>query len=88
MIIIRTTLIRLENCQIFDKEVAATQVALWHYSDGVDANTVTNNTIRDRALEIIADADANAGSNTAATTLEILPSIDPDAFYVKDSGSE
>ncbi|MCB0727306.1 MAG: Cys-Gln thioester bond-forming surface protein [Ignavibacteriae bacterium] len=67
-----------------DKEVAATQVALWHYSDGVDANTVSNdNTIKNRALDIIADADANAGSTTVATTMEILPSMDPDAFYVR-----
>lgn len=65
------------------KEIAATQVALWHYSDGVDASSVTNNQIRNRALAIIADADANAGSSTTVTTLEILPSVDPDAFYVR-----
>ena len=65
------------------KEIAATQVALWHYSDGVDASSVTNNQIRNRALAIIADADANAGSSTTVTTLEILPSVDPDAFYLR-----
>lgn len=67
-----------------DKEVAATQVAIWHYSDGVNANTVSNDiTIKNRALDIIADADANAGSTTVVTTMEILPSVDPDAFYVR-----
>ena len=66
-----------------DKEVAATQIALWHYSDGVDANTVTNSTIKNRALAIIADADANAGSTTVVTTMEILPAVDPDAFFVQ-----
>ena len=66
-----------------DKEIAATQVALWHYSDGVDASSVTSSSIRNRALAIIADADANAGSSTTVTTLEILPSVDPDAFYVR-----
>lgn len=43
-------------------EAAAVQIAIWHYSDGVDASTVTNSSIRNRALQIIADAEAN-GSN-------------------------
>ncbi|MFZ1320282.1 MAG: thioester domain-containing protein, partial [Ignavibacteria bacterium] len=42
-----------------NNEVAATQCAIWHFSDGVDANTITDNTIKVRTLEIIADADAN-----------------------------
>jgi TQXA domain-containing protein len=65
-----------------DKEIAATQVAIWHYSDGVDASSVTNHDVRDRALEIIADADANGGSTTVATTLEILPGVF-DSFYIR-----
>ncbi|MCB0727307.1 MAG: T9SS type A sorting domain-containing protein [Ignavibacteriae bacterium] len=66
-----------------NKEIASTQVALWHYSDGVNANTVTDSVIRNRTLQIIADADANAGFTTVVTTMEILPSFDPDAFYVR-----
>ena len=65
------------------KEIAATQVALWHYSDGVDASSVTNNQIRNRALAIIADADANAGFTTVVTTMEIAPGMDPDAIIVR-----
>jgi TQXA domain-containing protein len=68
-----------------NQEVASTQIAIWHYSDGVNANTVTNTTIRDRALEIIGDADANGTNTNVFTTLEILPDIDPDDFYVKTS---
>ena len=44
------------------QEAAAIQAAIWHFSDGVDANTITNTTIKARTLAIIADASANSGS--------------------------
>ncbi len=43
-------------------EAASVQIAIWHYSDGVDISTVTNSAVRNRALQIVADAEAN-GSN-------------------------
>ncbi len=66
-----------------NNEIAATQIALWHFSDGVNANTVTNTTIKNRALAIIADADANGVFTTVLTTMQILPDADPDAFYIR-----
>ncbi len=54
-------------------EACAVQIAVWHFSDGVEANTVTNSTIKNRALQIIADADANAGNITPVATLIITP---------------
>ncbi|MBN1301910.1 MAG: choice-of-anchor A family protein [Melioribacteraceae bacterium] len=57
-------------------EAAAVQVAIWHFSDGLDANTVTNNnTVKNRALEIIADANANHASNPSMETLILIPSM-------------
>jgi len=56
-----------------EKEAAAVQVAVWHFSDGVDANTVDVVEIKNRALQIIADADLNAGSTLPVKTLQIVP---------------
>ena len=56
-----------------EKEAAAVQLAVWHYSDGVDVNTVNVADIKTRALQIIADADLNAGSVLPVKTLQILP---------------
>lgn len=68
-----------------NQEVAATQLAIWHYSDGVDLSTVTDATIRARAEAIQADADANGGSTTASVfnTIQILTGTGPDDFYVR-----
>ncbi|MDQ3022679.1 MAG: Cys-Gln thioester bond-forming surface protein [Bacteroidota bacterium] len=66
-----------------DKEVAATQVAIWHFSDGVNLSTVTPNDIRDRAIEIANDANTNGGNTTVFNTIEILPDANPDDFYVR-----
>lgn len=54
-------------------EAAAIQIAIWHFSDGVDANTVTNTTIKNRALSIIADAMANSNSGSILSTLLFNP---------------
>lgn len=54
-------------------EAAAVQVALWHYSDGADANTVDNVNVKTRALQIISDADANYSSFYPFETLLLVP---------------
>lgn len=65
------------------KEVAATQVAVWHFSDGVDVSTVTDVDIRNRALQIVADANTNGFSTTLYATLSIHPSIDLTQFHIR-----
>ncbi len=57
-----------------NKEAAAIQLAVWHFSDGLNANTITNNTIKSRTLAIIADAIANHNNQNPLQTLLILPS--------------
>lgn len=56
-----------------EKEAAAIQMAIWHYADGMNLNTITNSTLKNRALQIKADADANAGLSSPFETLLILP---------------
>ncbi len=57
-------------------EAAAVQCAIWHFSDGLDLNTITNGTIKNRALAIAADADANHNNILPVQTLDILPVAD------------
>ncbi len=54
-------------------EAAAVQVALWHYSDGLDASTVDVVNVKTRALQIITDCDANYKSYYPFETLIIVP---------------
>ncbi|MCF8267844.1 MAG: choice-of-anchor A family protein [Ignavibacteriales bacterium] len=54
-------------------EAAAVQCAIWHYSDGLDINTISNGTVRDRAQAIADDAALNAGQTSPVKTLEIVP---------------
>lgn len=56
-----------------NKEAAAIQMAIWHFSDGVNPNTITNNTIKSRTLAIISDANANHNNYAPLQTLLILP---------------
>ncbi len=56
-----------------NEEAAAVQVAIWHFSDGVDANTVDVANIKTRALEIINDANTNAGNTITPATLILTP---------------
>ncbi len=46
------------NGQLYKEryEAAAVQAAIWHFSDGLDANTITKQLIRERALQIIDEA--------------------------------
>ncbi len=55
------------------EEAAAVQIAIWHFTDGVDASTADNSHVRQRALEIIADASANSGNVQIPNTLAITP---------------
>ncbi|MFA7290073.1 MAG: SdrD B-like domain-containing protein, partial [Melioribacteraceae bacterium] len=54
-------------------EAAAVQIALWHFSDDVDANKVDNTSVKTRALQIISDAEANYSSYQPFETLLIVP---------------
>ncbi len=56
-------------------EAAAVQGAIWHYSDSLDVTTMNNAAIKIRALEIIADANANAGTTSPVNTLDISPLV-------------
>ncbi len=69
-------------------EAAATQVAIWHYTDNLDASTVDNVSVKTRALQIISDTDANYNSFYPFETLIIVPANQslingkPGSFYV------
>ena len=56
------------------KEAAAIQLAIWHFADGMDANTIQNTELKNRTLAIIADANQNANGFVPVKTLLILPS--------------
>jgi choice-of-anchor A domain-containing protein/uncharacterized repeat protein (TIGR01451 family)/TQXA domain-containing protein len=55
------------------KEAAAVQIALWYFADGIDVNTVDVADVKARALQIIADANANSGTIQPVATLLITP---------------
>ncbi len=56
------------------KEAAAVQLVIWHYADGIDLSTITDATLRSRALAIKADVDVNANLFVPFETLLIIPS--------------
>ena len=58
-----------------ENEAASVQCAIWHYSDGVDASTINNSTIKTRALQIIADVDLNSSGTSILSTFTLTPSI-------------
>ncbi len=55
------------------KEAAAVQLAIWHYADGVNVNTITPSDIKARVIQIVNDANANAGNTKPVATLVITP---------------
>ncbi len=55
------------------KEASAIQVTIWHYADGLDLNTIGDAEVKARALDIMADADANAGDVNTASYFVITP---------------
>lgn len=58
------------------KEAAAVQLALWHFADGVDANTVVdNNTVKNRALAIINAATGQSGNMAPLPNISVNPPI-------------
>lgn len=72
-----------------NREAAAIQVAIWHFTDSVDANTITNdNIVKTRALQIINDAINNHNNVKPINTLLIVltshsyPVGTPVQFYV------
>ena len=56
-----------------EKEAAAIQLAIWHFADGMNVNTVQNVELKNRALAIVSDANANANGFVPVKTLIILP---------------
>ncbi|MCX7611862.1 MAG: choice-of-anchor A family protein [Ignavibacterium sp.] len=58
-----------------NNEAAAVQLAIWHFADGVNLNTVTNATLRNRAIQIVNDANANHNNMTPPATLVLMPAI-------------
>ncbi|MCA0387272.1 MAG: choice-of-anchor A family protein [Bacteroidetes bacterium] len=56
------------------KEAAAIQLAIWHFADGVNPNTIQTADIKARTIEIINDANANSNGFVPVKTLIILPS--------------
>lgn len=54
-------------------EAAAVQVAIWHFSDNLDANTVDKEAVRERALEIISNTEQNYNTFYALETLLLIP---------------
>ncbi|HMQ68600.1 MAG TPA: T9SS type A sorting domain-containing protein [Ignavibacteria bacterium] len=71
-------------------ETAAIQAAIWHYTNGLDVNTITHTNTKNRALAIIAATDLNGASWSVPAVLRIVPDFDPDYFYMqtyKDNGT-
>src|SRR5664280_888879 len=67
---------------ILEREAAAIQNAIWYFSDGLNINTLDQSDILTRALEIIADANSNAGNLVIDGSLVITPTGNPGEFYV------
>lgn len=65
-------------------EAAAIQCAIWNIRNGLDVTvSVEDVTIRNRALAIIADANANGTTSTVPTTFKILPGVNFNEFIVQ-----
>ena len=56
-----------------NKEAAAVQLAIWHFSDGVDENTISDATVKNRTIAIIADATANHNNTITLQSLVFVP---------------
>lgn len=55
------------------REAAAIQMAIWHFTDSVDVNTITNdNTVKTRAIQIVNDAITNHNNIKPIQTLLIV----------------
>lgn len=56
-----------------ENEAAAVQLAIWHFADGVNLNTITNTTIRNRAIQIVNTTNANHNNIVPPATLVLQP---------------
>lgn len=54
-------------------EAAAVQCAVWHFSDGINPNTINNATVKARTIEIINDAMAHPEFAVPIKNVEIVP---------------
>lgn len=67
-------------------EAAAVQCAIWHFSDSLNINSISNNnTVKQRAIDIMNAAYANAGTTTPVNTLDIVPVSDQSLPYGTDA---
>ncbi len=77
-----------------DEEVAAVQIAIHHFTEGLDLNTMDTTTgsasqiaahkrIHTRAWYIVNDANANFTPRTVITPIQFIPEVDPDQFRIK-----
>ncbi|HMQ70204.1 MAG TPA: T9SS type A sorting domain-containing protein [Ignavibacteria bacterium] len=68
-------------------EACAVQMAIWHFRNLLVIDSVTGPaniiSIRARAQTIINETIANSGSAVVYPTLQILPAVNPDDFYVR-----
>ena len=56
-----------------NQEAAAVQLAIWHFSDNLDPESIEDATIKARTKAIIADAVSNSGNVNPLQTLQIIP---------------
>lgn len=69
-----------------DREACAVQLAIWHLRHNLSIASISGSNgtqIRNRVQQLVDSANALGGSTQGVKTLQILPSMDPDAFYVK-----
>ncbi|MBU2491897.1 MAG: choice-of-anchor A family protein [Bacteroidetes bacterium] len=58
------------------KEAAAVQMAIWHFADGVNVNTIIDNsTVKNRALAIINAANGQSGNMASLPNITVNPAI-------------
>ena len=64
-------------------EAAAIDAVIWSYTDNVDVTTITDVTIRNRAIAIKNDADLNGFASQPIITFSLHAGTEPNDFYVK-----
>ena len=73
-----------------NNETAAIQAVIWHYTNGLNLTSITSTTVKNRALAIKANVDANGTICSPSVTFEIVSDSDPDFFLIRttnDNGS-
>ncbi|MFZ1320537.1 MAG: T9SS type A sorting domain-containing protein [Ignavibacteria bacterium] len=64
-------------------ESGAIQAVIWHYMNGLDLNTITSSTVRNRANAIKTNIDANGNNCVVPEVIKIVPDFDPDFFIIE-----